>query len=606
MQNSYFRTLLSSSSGPVSAPASASTTDDGKESAARKKNIFGARVRGGGRGGNFLLPRNIDVKARSREPGHSTSQNDIAGESNGVAGVEGPPQKKKLKSSSVPKGSRIADGYVDRARKEGASSGGGRRDEEEEGQPEIRRVKGLDFEALARARRGETDVDGDDAVAGAERVNETSKGEKEELDVDGELEEVLKKDVVAQVTMKTDQDVLDNQQQQEVQQVLARNEILARLKQDRTRYINPTLAASTAPILDQSKFKKLQSNPQPGKRKYTETINGWRREVLVITSQDGTTKRKTRWLDAERKTDIGNGGVASEVRENVWGGDLPEEVLARQRAQVDAAQKSRREEEEEVEEEEEEEDIFGGVGEYDPLAAIGDEEDEENDEEDEAIEAPIVSKTHSKIRSEAKDEVFSTAVENSASARKRNYFDESTSASTTETKTNTKFDASKDPQILAALGRAVQLRRAEEAQNHIDTSKRLPNSSTEQSANSLDTQSEQKNKALLARLQKQSGAEDDLLDVDYDGGFGGSRYDDDDDDDAEEGKGKVKLSQWRGLDGTEHEDDGGHEDGAKGKKKKANDAKGRRNGKKNKRQDKDSFKDIMGVLEQRKGKSSLL
>ena len=81
------------------------------------------------------------------------------------------------------------------------------------------------------------------------------------------------------------------------------------------------------------------------------------------------------------------------------------------------------------------------------------------------------------------------------------------------------------PAILAALKRAAQIRQQEDA---------LATTETNPSSNENDTtqipQDQARNKALLAKLQSQSGYDD----VDVNMGFGGdSRYDDEDEDDLD-------------------------------------------------------------------------
>ena len=50
------------------------------------------------------------------------------------------------------------------------------------------------------------------------------------------------------------------------------------------------------------RFKKVPAGEKSNKKKFVESVNGRRSEVLVITDKQGNTKRKTRWLDPEDAT----------------------------------------------------------------------------------------------------------------------------------------------------------------------------------------------------------------------------------------------------------------------------------------------------------------
>lgn len=516
MQNAEFRTLLKS-------PPS---TQDG----ATRPSKLGSRARPPAM---HMAPRNVKAL-------YSTQ---IEQDQNGQ------PARKKFKSSSAPKGSKFALGYVDRAQERQRAQN----EEEDKGEEQVPKVKGLDFEALQRARRGEND---------SENAQTEITEDVPAVDVDEELEQALEQEVVPAKRTKTDQ--VEEEQPQLRNQILSRDEILARLKQNRK---NPSLGpvdstvgvetpVAQEPALDASKFRRLQSGPKAGKHKFTETIDGRRREVLVITKEDGSSKRKVRWLDPEP--------VVEEDRKKpavseIWGGDLPEEVLARQKAA---------EQQEKGEIEDDDADIFGGVGDYDPLAGI-----DSDDSEAESMTKPDKAQVSSDVKKQT-NEKQSANGQSKNTFQPRNYFNTPSSATDN---TDSIRDPSRDSQILAALKRAAQLRRHEAADDE---------PSEPRNGDSVDRDGGDKNKALLARLTKQSGNDD----VDMDLEFGGSRFDDDEDGDA-----KIKLSQWKGTadEYGDEEEEEGQEGG--GKKKK------RTGGGKKRKGDKNSFKDVMDVMERRKG-----
>lgn len=507
-----------------------------------------------------MRPRSLGSKARSFVPKTSRSNDDQ------------PPQK-KFKSSAAPKGTKLASGYVDRVQERQTRSVS----EGDEKQERLKRledmlkleqidqgtfeklkdeigiggdissthlVKGLDFKLLERVRKG-------DDVSKAASEHAENESAEAPLDVEEELEKALEKDVTSVRAQKSAE---ENDKTQPMQQTkattLSRDEILRRLKQNRK---NPEQSAADTgtyeepvPVLDQSKFRKVQSATKVNKKRFTETVNGRRREVLVITDKEGKTKRKTRWLDPPSDPTTQGGTEAT----GAWGSDLPAEILAKQKA---AAELAAREAEEDVGE-----DIFGGVAAYDPLAGL---ESGEDGEESEA------EHKHHQERSTEQ-----STGSNQFASKPRNYF------GTDPEQDETTKAPSHDAAILAALKRAAQIRKQEDDDSDeavcTDEADRLakPAGNTDRSA------------GLLKKLQQQSRQDE----MDLDMGFGGdTRYDDDDD----EGDSRQKLSEWKGFNQEDDEDD---EEGRKrggGKRK--------RGGKK-KKGDKNSYADVMSVLERRK------
>ena len=137
-----------------------------------------------------------------------------------------------------------------------------------------------------------------------------------------------------------------------------------------------------------------------------------------------------------------------------------------------------------------------------------------------------------------------------------------------------------DPSILAALKRAASLRTQEAESGANDSA-----DAGAQGERIVQQRDPDRSRALLKKLQLQTGQDD----MDLDMGFGGgSRYDDEDEVDP-----KQKLSEWKGADvAGDDEDDEGGKQGVSGAKRK-------RGGKK-KKGDKNSFTDVMSVLEGRK------
>jgi hypothetical protein len=272
-------------------------------------------------------------------------------------------------------------------------------------------------------------------------------------------------------------------------QPMTRDEILRQLKERRA-------ATQADDVPDPGlggRFKKVRSEKSSNKKKFVEVVNGRRREVLVITNKDGTTKRKTRWIDAEE--DVADKGASQPL-----GMEVPAEFLARQKAILD----------QEAADDEDEDDIFQGVTDYDPLAGINSDSEESDSPKD---ERPKTDATGDK--------------EVSAEDKPRNYFGTSNQAEEGQDRAN---PISKDPTLLAALKRAAALRRSDEQGGE-----------DEQSVSDPDKAARQQK--LLARLKEQ-----DRVDAaDMDPSFGDSRFGDEDDDEGpiwegDEDEGSTKKS----------------------------------------------------------------
>ena len=413
---------------------------------------------------------------------------------------DGQPPTKKFRSSLAPKGSKLATGYQDRtlARREDEDGPSTQDDKEKRfkaleemyklqqideatfeslkheigigGSLETTHlIKGLDWKLLQRARLGE-DLNATAALS-KDDEQETSK-----IDVDDELDDALQRDVEARASAST-KDSESKQIEQQSQTVsVTRDEILRRLKESR----GGKQAAKPMPESALGdKFKKVSSEKKSNKKKFVESINGRRREVLIITNKDGTTKRKTRWLDKE--------GVVSTPKETApLGMEVPLEFQLKQKALL--------EQQAAAEQEEANDDIFGGVADYDPLAGLNSDGEESDADAHAAIEGANAAKT--------------TGSE--AERKPRNYFNADQQPGDAEDRAN---PITKDPTLFAALKRAAGLRQNEESGKD----------------DQGDPDQEAKQKQFLARLKERDRA--DAADMDL--GFGESRFGDEDDDDGE-------------------------------------------------------------------------
>jgi hypothetical protein len=411
---------------------------------------------------------------------------------------DGQPPTKKFKSSA-PKGSKFAAGYQDRTQA---------RHNENESDPDDRAkrlkaleemyklqqideatfenlkkeigiggdlssthlVKGLDWKLLERVRRG------DDLNKSEMQKNE----QVPKVNVDDELDQALQQDV-----KKTERTSRGDEEEAivDTEQPLSRNEILRRLKESRA---GNTASAAPEPVLGEH-FKKVKSD-KLGKKKFVEVINGRRREVLLIQNKDGTTKRKTRWLETEEE-------ATKNQQTQPLGMEVPAEMLAKQKAML-----------EQEAAEDEDDDIFQGVSDYNPLAGIDSGSDDAADET-----------TKPRI---AEDSA------NSKESKPRNYF----GTSNQEVATEQANPLMTDPTILAALKRAATLGQGTEGDDV-----------------ALDPEKALRHKQMLARMKQQEKADAEDLDL----GFGESRFADDDDqgeagwDDDGEG-GAKKPTRKRG------------------------------------------------------------
>ncbi|KAL2178890.1 uncharacterized protein P884DRAFT_258235 [Thermothelomyces heterothallicus CBS 202.75] len=462
------------------------------------------------------------------------------------------PQKKFR--SFAPKGSRLAEGYVDRART--------REEEEEDERAERLRnleesfkkgdidretydrlrneivggdlssthlVKGLDFKLLERIRRGE-DVYGEGQKS---RQAEDDKAQNDEPQEEEDPDEVLEKLEATEVKAIEKEKVQKKGQLATTTlqpgQKRTRNQILAELKAARAAAAKAKEGSTLG-----AKFKKIGEKKTPGVRIERDSKG---REVMIIVDEDGHEKRKVRKLDAS----------ASEEQEKekellvsgkVLGMEVPEfykKQLEAQRAEEDGKEIS----------------IFDDAGsDYDPLAGL-EGSDGSSDEEDDA-----------KDRSEAKAAAEMPLPPKPDAPAARNYFKDSKTALTSEEKY--KAPSLDDPTFLAALKKAKAASAMEKSEEERKAAER-----------------EERLKKKLEELHRD--------DEDMDMGFGSSRVEDE----ADLDETKVKLSAWDDDDDDGRGGGGGGGGGGKSQRK--------RGKKKKKKGDKNSFADVMKVIQRQKG-----
>ncbi|KAF2083667.1 hypothetical protein K490DRAFT_51087 [Saccharata proteae CBS 121410] len=487
----------------------------------------------------------------------------------------GSQQSKKFRSSAAPKGTKLAAGFVDRTQQ--------RVDEEEDDrakrikaleeqmklgqiEPETfeklrdqitggdigatHLVKGLDRQLLERVRRGE------DVLGGGGK-----KEEEPSPDVDDEFEKLEEKEVAPvtrEKTVKKGEKGMMPPPPPVAGAKRSRDAILAELKASRKAAAEAKAAA--LPQLG-AKFRKI------GEKRETSRIerDDRGREVLITTDADGNVKRKVRKVKVEEEEKPGL--LMPDPDAKPLGMVVPERPPTP---------------------EEKIDDIFEGVGDdYDPLAGIGDDDSSSSsDDSDRGEDVPDTppddpnsskqSQPTSRSPSPPQPSSETTSMPPppapQPSLPKTNYFKDTPSAPTISTPSNPLTD----PTILAAIKKARE----------IDPSRLSGAESTSETASGSDPAAEE---ARLKRRAAMLSTQDrDFEDMDM--GFGSSRFGDAEE--AEEGGGKVKLSEWKGMGA---EDDG--DDGVEGKSSAAK----RKRGPKKRKGDKDSAADVLRVMEMRKG-----
>lgn len=467
--------------------------------------------------------------------GHSSSNNDFARQvAEHKRATLGQPPTKKFRSNAAPKGTKLGAGYQDRAallrqqQEDGDWNGNedgsqGRNDKAkrikaledmvklqqidqatfEKLRDEIgvggdlgstHLIKGLDRRLLERVRKGE-DVTATAVITTAEEEVNGETGENGKADIDEELETMLEKEVQA---AKREESVKKGEMAAPssstvLLEKMSRNEILKRLKADRAAAAAEAKKSKSAEPALGSKFRKLESGDRSEKKKFVETVDGRRREVLVVTNADGTTKRKVKWID---KGDIKQAPQGSVRGGQAIGMEVPAEIAAKHKAMLERQKL----------EEGEDDDIFTGVGaDYNPLGAGADESDEDSQSETSGDAASTQGATEAKPAQ--------------TGGKPRNYF----STTIDEEEMKSRSAPAADPSILAALKRAAAIRRSQE--------------DTEVGKEAPETEHNLHGKDFLERLRKRE--REDAADLDL--GFGESRFGDEEDEekgplcDGEEG-----------------------------------------------------------------------
>ncbi|KAL2161504.1 hypothetical protein VTH06DRAFT_8066 [Thermothelomyces fergusii] len=494
------------------------------------------------------------------------------------------PQKKFR--SFAPKGSRLAEGYVDRARtreEEEKEAGEGKDErterlrnlEESFKKGEIDRetydrlrnemvggdlssthlVKGLDFKLLERIRRGE-DVYGEGKTPRPDEGDATQNDEPQEEDPDEVLEKLEATEVKAIEREKVQKKGQLATTTLHPGQKRTRNQILAELKAQRAA---AAAKAKEGSILG-SKFKKIGEKKTPGVRIERDSKG---REVMIIVDEDGHEKRKVRKLDAS----------ASEEQEKekellASGRVLGMEVPEFYKKQLEAQQ---------AEEDGKEISIFDDAGsDYDPLAGLegsdrsSDDDDDDDDDDDnnnnndnddeEKEQGETKDQLDTKDQAETKTAAEMPPPPKPEAPGARNYFkDSKTALASQETYRAPSLD---DPAFLAALRKAKAASATEKSEEEKKAAER-----------------EERLKKKLEELHRD--------DEDIDMGFGSSRLEDE----ADLDETKVKLSAW---DDDDDDDGRGGAGGGGGKSQ-------RKRGKKKKKGDKNNFADVMKVIQRQRG-----
>lgn len=495
---------------------------------------------------------------------------------------------KKIRTSA-PKGSRLAEGYVDRAKQRQAQEEADERErklkeleerykKEEIDKEEYERlrveiiggggdletahlVKGLDFKLLERVRRGEVDVFGE-KMKDASESPEVEENQQQQQDAeeneeradgggeDGDADDVLEQLESAEVKVKKKEKVQKKGEFATTTLLPAgakktRNQILAELKAARA-----AAKAKEESSLG-SRFKKIGPKKKQAETRIERDDRG--NEIMIIVDEDGNERRKVRRVDLSKTREEQEKEREVLAQGKILGMDVPEyyKKLEEEKKAAEAA------------EEDKEPNIFDDVeSDYDPLAGLESGSDDESDKED----GEEVEDTQKKEKKSSSDmPPPPPKPEPAALAGPRNYFQDSKTGLTSQEEY--KKPSLDDPSFRAALAKAKAISAAEKSEEERLAAER---------------------EARLRKKLLESSRDDEDLDM----GFGSSRMEDDADLDESS---KVKLSEW-----GEDEDDDGYEGGgkaglgsSKGKRKRGGGKKGG---------DKNNFVDVMKVIERNKAK----
>lgn len=458
----------------------------------------------------------------------------------------------------MPKGSKFAEGYIDRSKEREAEEEDDREArikalEESLKNEEIDQatfetvrnqiaggdlssthlVKGLDFKLLERIRRGE-DISGEEKPEAGDAATEGEMQPGE--DVDDEFERMEAAEVVA-----APKDRAQKKGQLSTVNLVpgrkrTRDQILAEMKAARE-----AAKAKDASALG-TRFKKIGVQKTAGSRIERDSKG---REVLIIVDEDGHEKRKVRKVAGDDATE--RAAFVPDKDAKPLGMEVPEYY--------------RKNQEHEKDEDDREVNIFDDVGsDYDPLTGLESGSDAEDGSESD--EGEVVPNSANPQPSSLNGDVTSKAMppppKPGTPSQARNYFRDSKTSLVSEASQNS--STLSDPAVLAALRKAKILNAASKSEE------------------------EEKNAEQEARLKKLLQSSDrDAEDMDL--GFGTNRLADEEESEEKQ----IKLSAWG------DEDDEGRSGGGQSKRKR---------GPKKRKGDGNNVADVMRVLEQRKGAKS--
>jgi len=451
------------------------------------------------------------------------------------------PDKKEQKFRSfAPKGSKLAEGYVDRAQARQSAEDDERAArlqalEEAFKKGEIDQqtfdsvrsqiaggdlssthlVKGLDFKLLERIRKGENvydEVKGDDEKQNEERESSP--------DVDEELARLEEEEVATITREKAEKKGQLSTVPVNSSKKRTRDQILADMKAAR----EAAAKVKEESVLG-SKFKKINVK-KPGTRIERDSKG---REVMIIVDEDGNEKRKVRKI----------GTASDEASRKASDLMMPDPKAKPLGMEVPDKYKPQAEEEDEGDM-----NIFDDVDDdYDPLAGLGDDSSSEEEDakgEEKAVREAKPIETDDKATTKNS---MPPPPRLGGPSELRNYFrDSKTSLVSSET---LKAPSLSDPAIQAAFKKAASLHAISKASEEEDE--------------------EAKAKAERRRRMLENRDRDA---EDLDMGFGTSRFEDEADLDEH----RVKLSEWgRGDEDDRHGGAGGSKR-KRGPKKRKGDA----------------------------------
>ncbi|KAH9909351.1 hypothetical protein F4778DRAFT_716424 [Xylariomycetidae sp. FL2044] len=432
-------------------------------------------------------------------------------------------KKDKKFRSFAPKGSKLAQGYTDRAQTRKSEEDDERAAriaalEEALKKEEIDQetfdklrfeiaggdlssthlVKGLDFKLLERIRKGE------DVYSAEEKEAERSDPE----DVDDEFDQLEDQEIATVSKEKTKKKGQLSTSALNPSKKRTRDQILAEMKASRDA------AKSKQESTLGMKFKKIGAK-QPGTRLERDNKG---REVMIIVDEDGNEKRKVRKVQPQAEEPAGRPSdmVMPDPKAKPLGMDVPEIYKAKDEDPDD-----------------EDINIFDDAGDdYNPLAGLEEDSDSDSDEEGSATKGQPESV-------EKTADMSMPPPPKPVGTEPRNYFQDSKASLVSSE--SIKAPSMSDPAIQAAFKRAAALKSA--------------------SGPAEDEDEDDEEARAKAERRRRMLQNDDRDAEDMDMGFGTSRFEDEADFDEK----RVKLSEW-GQGGDDDEGHGGKAGGSKRKR----------------------------------------